>query len=40
MNGTLFLSVPGDPQSSRAISIFGPTALVRVWRWDGRQWVE
>lgn len=40
MNGTLFLSVPGDPLSSRAISIFGPTALVRVWRWDGRQWVE
>lgn len=40
MNGTLFLSVPGDAMSSRAISIFGPTALVRVWRWDGRQWVE
>jgi len=40
MNGTLFISIPGDPQSARAISIFGPTALVRVWRWDGRQWVE
>lgn len=40
MNGTLFLSIQGDPSSSRAISIFGPTALVRVWRWDGRQWVE
>jgi Tfp pilus assembly protein FimT len=40
MNGTLFVSIPGDPESVRAISIFGPTALVRVWRWDGRQWVE
>jgi prepilin-type N-terminal cleavage/methylation domain-containing protein len=40
MNGTLFVSIPGDPESARAISIFGPTALVRVWRWDGQQWVE
>jgi prepilin-type N-terminal cleavage/methylation domain-containing protein len=40
MNGTVFLSVSGDPMSIRAISIFGPTALLRVWRWDGRQWVE
>jgi prepilin-type N-terminal cleavage/methylation domain-containing protein len=40
INGTMFLSIPGDPMSIRAISIFGPTALLRVWRWDGRQWVE
>jgi prepilin-type N-terminal cleavage/methylation domain-containing protein len=40
MNGTVFLSISGDPMSIRAISIFGPTALLRVWRWDGRQWVE
>jgi prepilin-type N-terminal cleavage/methylation domain-containing protein len=23
-----------DPQSTRAITIFGPTGSVRVWRWD------
>lgn len=40
LNGTVFLSIPGDPSSARAISIFGATALVRVWRWDGSQWVE
>lgn len=40
INGTVFLSIPGDTMSVRAISIFGPTALLRVWRWDGRQWVE
>jgi prepilin-type N-terminal cleavage/methylation domain-containing protein len=40
LNGSVFLSIPGDPMSARAISIFGPTALVRIWRWDGRQWVE
>jgi prepilin-type N-terminal cleavage/methylation domain-containing protein len=40
INGTIFLAIPGDPSSPRAISIFGATALVRVWRWDGSRWVE
>jgi prepilin-type N-terminal cleavage/methylation domain-containing protein len=40
LNGTLFLSVPGDPTSARAITIFGPTALIRAWRWNGQEWVE
>ena len=40
LNGTLFLSVPGDPSSARAITMFGPTALIRAWRWNGQEWVE
>jgi prepilin-type N-terminal cleavage/methylation domain-containing protein len=40
LNGTLFLSVRSDPNSVRAITIFGPTALIRAWRWNGREWVE
>ncbi len=40
INGTVYLARSGDIGSARAISIFGPTALLRVWRWDGRQWVE
>ena len=40
MNGTVFMAVPGDPASARAITFFGPTALLRVWRWDGRRWTE
>jgi prepilin-type N-terminal cleavage/methylation domain-containing protein len=40
INGTVYLCRRGDIGSARAISIFGPTALLRVWRWDGRQWVE
>jgi hypothetical protein len=36
----LFLAIPGDPYSVRAISIFGPTALIRNWTWNGREWVE
>jgi prepilin-type N-terminal cleavage/methylation domain-containing protein len=40
LNGTLFLGRINEPGSSRAITIFGPTALIRLWRWDGQRWVE
>jgi prepilin-type N-terminal cleavage/methylation domain-containing protein len=40
LNGTVFLGRINDPSSSRAITIFGPTALIRLWRWDGQRWVE
>ena len=35
LNGTVFLSDPQRPNSLRAVTIFGPTALVRAWRWNG-----
>ena len=41
INGTLFLGSRGDDLlSARAVTIFGATALLRSWRWDGRQWTE
>ena len=40
LNGTVFLSIEGDRLSPRAITVFGPTGLVRAWRWNGREWVE
>jgi prepilin-type N-terminal cleavage/methylation domain-containing protein len=40
LNGTLFMSVPGDTLSARAVAIFGPTGALRLWRWNGRAWVE
>jgi prepilin-type N-terminal cleavage/methylation domain-containing protein len=40
MNGTLFLAVPDEPNSARAVTFFGPTAFLRAWRWDGKKWVE
>jgi Tfp pilus assembly protein FimT len=40
VNGTLFLAIPGVANSARAITIFGTTGLLRVWRWDGGRWVE
>ena len=40
LNGTVFLGTPGDKNTARAITVFGPTALLRVWRWNGSKWVE
>jgi len=40
INGTVFISIAGADTSARAITIFGPTALVRLWKWDGRKWSE
>jgi prepilin-type N-terminal cleavage/methylation domain-containing protein len=40
LNGTVFLAIPNQPNSGRAMSIFGATALLRTWRWDGTKWVE
>jgi len=40
LNGTIFMSIPGDRLSARAVTIFGPTGAMRLWRWDGRAWVE
>ncbi len=40
LNGTLFLAIPNQPNSARAITIFGTTALLRYWRWDGSKWVD
>jgi hypothetical protein len=40
INGTIFMAVPDEANTARAITFFGPTALLRVWRWDGSKWVE
>jgi hypothetical protein len=40
LNGTVFLGVPNQPVMSRAVTVFGPTGLVRGYRWNGQRWVE
>ena len=40
LNGTVFLAKPGEPTTARAITIFGTTALLHTWKWDGRQWTD
>ena len=40
LNGTVFLGDPQNDLSLRAVTVFGPTALVTVWRWNGAAWTD
>jgi prepilin-type N-terminal cleavage/methylation domain-containing protein len=40
LNGTIFVSIPNEANSGRAITVMGATALVHAWRWNGSEWVE
>lgn len=40
INGSVFIGRTGDPLSARAVTIFGPTALIRDWSWRGNGWVD
>jgi prepilin-type N-terminal cleavage/methylation domain-containing protein len=35
INGTIFLSIPGTPESLRAVTVLGATGRVRGYRWAG-----
>jgi len=39
VNGTIFMAMPNEPQSYRAVTILGSTGRVRGYRWDGGKWV-
>jgi hypothetical protein len=39
-NASLFIAITNDRLSARAITIFGATGAVHLWRWNGRAWVE
>ena len=40
VNGTVFIGRENETFSARAVSVFGPTALIREWRWNGTQWTN
>jgi prepilin-type N-terminal cleavage/methylation domain-containing protein len=40
VNGTIFLGIPGNPTTARAITILGATARIRLYKWDGKNWQE
>jgi prepilin-type N-terminal cleavage/methylation domain-containing protein len=40
VNGTIFVGVPSQPQTARAVTIFGVTGLTRTWKWRGNKWME
>ena len=37
-NGTVFLGVPNEVMTARAVTVFGATGLMRTWRWRGTKW--
>lgn len=38
VNGTITVGIYGDNLTARAITVFGATALIRGYRWNGREW--
>jgi len=40
VNGTVFLGIPGNAATARAITVLGATGRVREYHWDGTQWQE
>ncbi|HEY7172602.1 MAG TPA: prepilin-type N-terminal cleavage/methylation domain-containing protein [Vicinamibacterales bacterium] len=40
LNGTIFMAITNDKQSPRAVTIFGATALLHAWKFNGRAWAE
>lgn len=39
-NAALFIAIPGDGLSARAVTVFGATGALHLWKWNGRAWVE
>ena len=40
LNIEVFLAGRTDPLTSRAVTVFGPTALIRAFTWNGRVWTQ
>ena len=40
VNGTLFMLIPNQPGSYRAVTVLGSTGRVRGFRWNGGQWTR
>ena len=40
VNGTVFLGIPGNAATARAVTVLGATGRVREYHWDGTQWQE
>lgn len=39
-NGTIFMATPDQPETARAVTVFGVTGLSRTWKWRGQKWME
>lgn len=38
INGSVFLAIPPEPRSVRAVTVLGSTGRIRGYRWDGHAW--
>ncbi len=39
IDGSVFLAIPAQRQSARAVTVLGPTGRVRGYKWNGARWV-
>ena len=39
-NGTIFVGLPNQADTARAVTIFGASGLTRAWKWRGSKWME
>lgn len=39
-NGTIFVGQPQQRETARAVTVFGATALIESWQWNGAAWVN
>lgn len=40
INGSVFVGVPSQPLTARAVTIFGVSGLTRIWKWRGSSWLK
>ena len=39
VNGSVFVSLPNQASSARAVTILGSTGRIRLYKWNGKAWV-
>lgn len=40
VNGSIFVGLPQQADSARAVTVFGATGMTRAWKWRGSKWME
>jgi prepilin-type N-terminal cleavage/methylation domain-containing protein len=40
VNGSIFMGLPQQSDTARAVTIFGATGVTRAWKWRGSKWME
>jgi prepilin-type N-terminal cleavage/methylation domain-containing protein len=40
VDGSVFLGLPGNAGTARAVTVFGPTGRVASYRWNGTAWIS